>query len=61
VQGSDADFLAAGGTVLSGQHGGVGRGLVSVGLDLHTAGDSDDGFLAGEISDVDESVVEGGD
>jgi hypothetical protein len=34
------------------------RRLVSVGLDLHTTGDSGDGFLARQISDVDEGVVE---
>jgi hypothetical protein len=50
--------LAAGGDVLSCQHGGVGRGLVTVGLDLHATGDTGDGFAAGQISDVDEGVVE---
>lgn len=36
VKGGDADLLAADGAVLSGQHGSVRRGLVTVGLDLHT-------------------------
>lgn len=61
MESGDADFLAASSAVLSGQHGSVRGRLVSVGLDLHSTGDTDDGFLAGKISDVDESVVEGGD
>ena len=44
VQGVDAELLAAGGNVLGGQHGGVGGGLVTVSLDLHTTGDTGDGF-----------------
>lgn len=50
----------AGGDVLSSQHGGVGGGLVTVGLDLHATGDTADGLTAGQIGDVDEGVVEGG-
>lgn len=61
VESGDTDLLASSGTVLSSQHGGVWRRLVSVGLDLHSTGDSDDGLLARQISDVDESVVERGD
>lgn len=34
------------------------RRLVSVGLDLHTTGDSGDGLLSRKIGDVNESVVE---
>jgi hypothetical protein len=45
--------------VLGGQHGSVGRGLVTVGLDLHATGDTGDGFAARQIGDVDEGVVEG--
>ena len=45
--------------VLSRQHGSVGRGLVTVSLDLHATGDTGDGFAAGQIGDVDEGVVEG--
>lgn len=60
VEGGDADLLAAGGDVLGGQHGGVWRGLVPVGLDLHAAGDARDGFLAVDGGDVDEGVVERG-
>lgn len=44
VEGVDAELLAAGGDVLGSQHGGVGRGLVTVSLDLHTTGDTGDGF-----------------
>ena len=44
MKGSDAELLAADGDVLSGQHGGVGGGLVTVGLDLHATGDTDDGL-----------------
>lgn len=58
MESSDADLLAASSTVLGCKHCGVRGGLVTVGLDLHTAGDADDGFLAGEIGDVDEGVVE---
>lgn len=40
----DAELLAAGSDVLSSQHGSVGRRLVTVSLDLHTTGDTADGF-----------------
>lgn len=60
VEGSDADLLAAGSDVLGGQHGGVGGGLVTVGLDLHSTGDTADGLATGQIGDVDEGVVERG-
>lgn len=35
VESGDADLLASEGAVLSGQHGSVGRRLVTVSLDLH--------------------------
>ena len=60
VKGSDTDLLASRSDVLRGKHGGVRRGLVAVGLDLHAAGDAGDGLLAGQIGDVHEGVVEGG-
>lgn len=50
VEGVDAELLAADGDVLGSQHGGVGGGLVAVGLDLHAAGDSGDGFAATGIT-----------
>jgi hypothetical protein len=46
--------------VLGCQHSGVGRGLVTVGLDLHATSHTGDGFAAGQIGDVDEGVIEGG-
>jgi len=52
VEGSDAKLLAADGDVLSGQHGGVGGGLVTVGLDLHATGDTGDGLTATGITQV---------
>jgi hypothetical protein len=42
VEGSDADLLAAGSDVLGSQHGGVGGGLVTVSLDLHSTGNTAD-------------------
>lgn len=60
VEGVDANLLAAGSNVLGGKHGGVGRRLVVVGLDLHTTSDTRDGLTAREIGDVDESIVERG-
>jgi hypothetical protein len=58
VQAVDAELLAAGGDVLGSQHGSVGGGLVTIGLDLHATGDTADGLTAGEIGDVNEGVVE---
>ena len=58
VEGVDADLTATGCDVLGGQHGGVGRRLVTVSLDLHAAGDARDRLLARQIGDVHERVVE---
>ena len=44
MEGSDAKLLATSSNVLSSQHGSVGRGLVTVSLDLHTTSDTADGF-----------------
>lgn len=44
VQSSDTELLAASSDVLGSQHGSVGRGFVTVSLDLHTTGDTADGF-----------------
>lgn len=60
MESGDAELLAAGGDVLGSQHGGVGGGLVTVGLDLHTTSDTGNGLAAGQISHVDEGVVERG-
>ena len=48
VQGVDAELLAAGCDVLSSQHGSVGGGLVTVGLDLHATSNTGDGFTTAE-------------
>lgn len=50
VEGSDAELLAAGSDVLGSQHGGVGGGLVTVGLDLHATSDTADGLAATGIT-----------
>lgn len=55
----DADLLGLLDGVLGSQHGSVRSVLVSISLDLHTTSDSGNGLTAGEISDVDESIVEG--
>lgn len=60
VEGGDTALEAAGGNVLGGKHSSVGGALVAGSLDHHTAGDLNEGLTAGEISDVNESVVEGG-
>ena len=52
VEGSDAELLAAGSNVLGSQHGGVGRRLVTVGLDLHATSDTADGLTATGITRV---------
>lgn len=52
VEGGDAELLAAGSDVLGSQHGGVGRGLVAISLDLHAAGDTADGLAATGITHV---------
>jgi hypothetical protein len=52
VKGSDAQLLAARRDVLSSQHGSVWGGLVTVGLDLHTAGNTADGFAATGITQI---------
>jgi hypothetical protein len=37
---------------------GAYRGLITISLDLHSSGNTSDGFLSGKISDVNESIVE---
>merc|ERR1719369_1061442 len=59
VQSGDAESLHLLGHVLSGQHSGVGGGLVTVSLHLHTTSHPADGLPAGQVGDVDEGVVEG--
>jgi hypothetical protein len=52
VEGSDAELLAAGRNVLGSQHGGVGRRLVTIGLDLHATGNTADGFATAGITQM---------
>lgn len=56
--GKRTHLLASLGALLGGKHGGVRGRLVSVGLDLHTTGDSRDGLLSRQIRHVNEGVVE---
>jgi len=44
VESGDAESLDLLGDVLSGQHSGVGRRLVTIGFDLHAAGNAAKGF-----------------
>ena len=44
VKSVDAQFLAANSNVLGSKHSSVRGGLVTVSLDLHTTGDTADGF-----------------
>ena len=60
VKRGDSQFLATGRHVLSGEHGGVRRGFVPIGLDFHPSRDADERLASGEIGDVYEGVVEGG-
>ena len=46
VQSGDAELLAASSDVLGRQHGSVGGGLVTIGLDLHATSHTADGFAA---------------
>jgi hypothetical protein len=57
VKGVDAELLAAGSDVLGSQHGSVGGGLVTVSLDLHTTGDTADGFATAGSSLVANSIA----
>lgn len=57
VEGVDAELLASGSDVLSSQHGSVGGGLVTIGLDLHTTSDSADGFTAAGITQVSHRTI----
>lgn len=59
VDGGNTNLLTLLSDILSGQHGSVWGGLVSVGLNLHTTSDSGNGFLTGKIGNVDEGIVEG--
>lgn len=60
VQRVDTQLLDPSSHILGRQHGSVRRGLVTVGLDLHSSGHTAQRFLPGEIRDVDKCVVERG-
>merc|ERR1719219_21758 len=59
VQSSNSELLASHGDVLRGLHSGVRAVLVTIGLDLHATTHSRDGFLAGQVGDVNEGIVVG--
>lgn len=52
VESVNAELLAADSNILSSQHSSVWGGLVTIGLDLHSAGDTSDGFTATDITKV---------
>ena len=60
MNGVDADELESLAHINGGEHSSVGRRFLSIGLHLHTTGDTAVGLTAGQISHVEESVVEGG-
>ena len=59
-RGRAAKYLKSGSDILSGKHGSVGGGLITISLDSHTSGNSDESFTTSKIGDVDESIVERG-
>jgi hypothetical protein len=70
VKSADSQLLASCGDILSSQHGGIRRTFISISLDFHSACiskpflnddtcDSDDGFFARQICDMDKGIVEG--
>ena len=60
MDGSDVELLETVDDVDCCLHGCVGGRLITIGLDLHASGDSGEGFSAGEVGDVDEGIVPGG-
>jgi hypothetical protein len=60
VEGADLKLFASINDVMGSHHSGVGRRFFSVGLDLHTTGNTDQGFTTRQIGNVDESVIESG-
>jgi hypothetical protein len=52
VEGVDAELLAASGNILGSQHGSIGGRLITVSLDLHTTGDTADGFATTVIQQL---------
>ena len=60
VEGGDATGLGLLSNILGGEHGGIGGGLITVSLHLHTTGGLGNGLATREVGDVDVGVVEGG-
>ena len=60
VDGSDVELLETVDDVDGGLHGCVGGRLVAVSLDFHSTSNSRESFAAGEIGNVDEGIVPGG-
>lgn len=60
VNGSDTELLAFNGSILGGKHGGIRGTLITIGLDLHSSGDTNDGFTSRKISHVHKGIVETG-
>ena len=58
MKGGDSELLAAGGDVLGSHHGGVGRGLIAISLDLHSSGAAGDGLASTEIGDMLQRAVD---
>lgn len=58
VQSGNTQLLASDGNVLGGKHSSVRRGFITVGLDLHSSSNTDEGFPSGKISYVDKCVIE---
>jgi hypothetical protein len=60
MQSRNPDLATTSSNILRRQHSCVRRRLVTIGFDFHTASDTGDGFLAREIGDMDECIVERG-
>jgi hypothetical protein len=58
VKSVDTEFLTLGSNLLSGQHSGIRRRLITISLNLHTTSDTRDSFTTGKIGNVNESIVE---
>jgi len=60
VKGGDTEGLALLGNILGGKHRSVGGSLVTVSFDLHSTGDTNQGFAPGKIGNMHEGIVKGG-
>ena len=57
VETVDTEVLEPGSNSLSGEHSGVWSSLITHSTDNHTTGDLDKGFSAGEIGNMDKSII----